>query len=451
MPRGRPRPLPPQAEPQSVVDEATWMAVIGKMDEVYSQLIADEVALEQKNAALEESQQFIFGLLASMSDVLLACSPTGEIEDTNNALCTLVGRGGDSLRGTHVARLMADDRSRQRLEDALQRCQGGASSVGTELEIVDGRGQRIPVDFNCSLRRDAAGRRIGHVLVGRPLGELKRAYHQLRESHEALKRAQQQLLHSEKLASLGRLVAGVAHELNNPISFVLGNVHALQRYGHRLQQYLGAVQAAPQPPELQALRASLRIDDLMADLPSLIEGMSEGAQRTADIVSGLKRFSAVDHEERLVLDLRSVVDRAIHWISKGSAPSFRIRWDRPAEACEVVGSPGQLLQVAMNLIQNAADACAAVPDAQLTITLDDDPANGVVRLRFEDSGPGIPPENLSRLFDPFFTTKAVGKGTGLGLSISHGIVEQHGGRLGAANMPQGGACFTIELCRQPRT
>jgi two-component system sensor histidine kinase HupT/HoxJ len=306
------------------------------------------------------------------------------------------------------------------------------------------------VDFNCSPRRDAAGRRSGFVLVGRPLGELQRAYRQLRESHAALKQAQQQLVHSEKLASLGRLVAGVAHELNNPISFVLGNVQALQRYGERLQRYFEAESSAATPAERQALRAQWRIDKLLADLPSLIDGMSEGAQRTSDIVDGLRRFSAADARELGEVDLRDVVERAIHWIRKGSAPDFVVRWRSPAEPCLLRGSAGQLLQVCMNLIQNAAHACQGVPQGALDIGLVPGPGEHWV-LCFDDNGPGIPPDDRSRVFDPFFTTKPVGQGTGLGLSISHGIVEQHGGRLRVEASQAGGARFVIELPRLAAT
>jgi hypothetical protein len=134
----------------------------------------------------------------------------------------------------------------------------------------------------------------------------------MRAAHDALKRTQQQLLHSEKMASLGQLVAGVAHELNNPISFVLGNVHALRKYCDRLQTYMGALHAQAGEAELATLRQQLRIEHLLSDLPSLIEGTLEGAQRTADIVHGLKRFSAMDSGER-----------AFRWTSTGSssAPS----------------------------------------------------------------------------------------------------------------------------------
>ncbi len=436
----------------SGVDESAWLDVIHKMDEVYSQLVADEIALEAKNAELEQSQQFIFSLLTAMSDVLVATNRAGQVEETNAALCSLVGATDAQLRGTPLSGWMADDEAAAALARALAQPAAAAADVaGTsgvavvELSLRGAAGAPVPVDFNITPRRDAAGRLVGHVLVGRPMGELKRAYHQLREAHEALKRTQQQLLQSEKMASLGRLVAGVAHELNNPISFVLGNVHALQRYSERLRQYLDAVHAGAPAGEQATLRRQLRIDALLADLPSLMEGTMEGAQRTADIVQGLRRFSAVDREERTAVELNGVVERAIHWVCKGTAPSFAVHW-QPGAPCWVKGSAGQLLQVLMNLIQNAYDAASDF-SRQPALWIALQPQPGTVTLTLRDNGPGIPPDNLGRIFDPFFTTKPVGRGTGLGLSISYGIVERHGGELRAGNAPEGGALFTLVLPR----
>ena len=122
-----------------------------------------------------------------------------------------------------------------------------------ELNLRDAAGQAVPVEVRCTPRHDHAGVRVGRVLVGRPVGELRKAYQQLQDAHAALKSAQQQLLHSEKMASLGRLVAGVAHELNNPISFVLGNVHALGRYCERLTAYLAAADTGQGAATLQDL------------------------------------------------------------------------------------------------------------------------------------------------------------------------------------------------------
>ncbi|RZS57894.1 sensor histidine kinase [Sphaerotilus mobilis] len=457
--RSAPRPLPPAmpAMPAGAegIDESTWLDVIHKMDEVYSQLVADEVALEEKNAQLEQSQRFIFSLLASMSDVLLACSEDGRIEETNAALCTLVGRQDAALRGRPMAELMAspDDADatapEARLRALTQAVQARRDALSVELQLVDAQGQSVPVDFNCTARFDAGGRRVGHVWVGRPMGEIKRAYRELQEAHEALKRTQQQLLHAEKMASLGRLVAGVAHELNNPISFVLANVHALQRYSERLGRYLDQVHAGTPLEALAEQRSALRIDPILKDLPSLMEGTLEGAQRTADIVQGLRRFSAMDREERQAVNLHAVIDRALHWVAKASPSHLLVHRDL-GEPVTVSGSAGRLQQVLMNLVQNALDAAStAHPDAsdppELWISSQLDATTRQVEIRLRDNGPGIPVEHLPRVFDPFFTTKPVGKGTGLGLSISYAIVEQHGGELRAENAPEGGAVFVLNL------
>ena len=437
-----PSPLP--TAPMEGVDESTWLDVIQKMDEVYTRLIDDEVELEKKNTELEQSQQFIFSVLTSMSDVLVVCDERGLIEQANAALCELVGRPEEQLRGSSLADLLADAASVDAARAAMDRSDAPRAGQGIELNLLDRAGQPVPVDANCTPRIGPNGRRVGTVWVGRPTAELKRAYHEMRAAHEALKRTQQQLLHSEKMASLGQLVAGVAHELNNPISFVLGNVHALRKYCDRLQTYMAALHAHEPEPVLQALRQKLRIEHLLGDLPSLIEGTLEGAQRTADIVHGLKRFSAMDPEERTPVNLVEVIDRAIHWVQKGRPTPVDVRWQAGAP-CTVMGSAGQLQQVMMNLLQNAFDAVggpvAVAPCVRVSMACE----GAQVQVTVRDNGPGIPPEHLLRIFDPFFTTKPVGKGTGLGLSISYGIVEQHGGRLSARNAEGGGAEFVLEL------
>lgn len=443
-----PSPLP--TVPVEGVDESTWMDVIQKMDEVYTRLIDDEVELEKKNTELEQSQQFIFSVLSAMSDVLIVCDDRGLIEQTNAALCELVGRRESQLHGSSLADLLADEASVQAARRAMDPGEAPQGGQGIELHLLDRQGQAVPVDANCTPRIGANGRRLGTVWVGRPMAELKRAYHEMRAAHEALKRTQQQLLHSEKMASLGQLVAGVAHELNNPISFVLGNVHALNKYCDRLQTYMGAVHAHASDAELAAMRQRLRIEHLIADLPSLIEGTLEGAQRTADIVHGLKRFSAMDPEERKPVNLVEVIERAIHWVQKGRATSVELRWV-PGQVCTVMGSAGQLQQVMMNLLQNAIDALAQTPQPVVWVEMGcrGEGAQAGVRVVVRDNGPGIAPEHLHRIFDPFFTTKPVGKGTGLGLSISYGIVEQHGGHLSVRNAEDGGAEFVLELPKAP--
>lgn len=424
------------------VDEAVWLDVIQKMDEVYSQLVNDEIALEEKNRELENSQQFIFSVLSAMSDVLVACDRAGIIEETNTALRKLSGLDEDALRGMSIFDLLADDASIALLRQVFEQPAAHSASTVLELNLRHPQHGVVPVDVNCTQRSDGDGRAAGYVFVGRPLGELRRAYRELSETHETLKRTQQQLLHSEKLASLGRLVAGVAHELNNPISFVLGNVHALKRYSERMAQYLNALHSG-ETQDLAALRKELRIDHILKDLPSLIDGTLEGAHRTTGIVDGLKRFSAVDRDESIALDLNGVIERAIHWVGKGATPNFSVHWQAGAPLM-VMGNAGKLLQVIMNLIQNACDAAAAGNPAP-SVWIASDIRGDTIWLTLHDNGPGIAPGHLSHVFDPFFTTKPVGKGTGLGLSISYGIIEQHGGKLYARNHPDGGAEFVIEL------
>jgi two-component system, NtrC family, sensor histidine kinase HupT/HoxJ len=217
---------------------------------------------------------------------------------------------------------------------------------------------------------------------------------------------------------------------------------ALECFVRSLQYYLDALHGGATAGELATLRQELRIDQLRGDLPSLIEGTLEGASRTAEIVQGLRRFSAIDREHRMRVDVNEVVEQAIRWVTKGTAPSFVVHW-QPCQGAAVTGSASQLQQVLMNLIQNAYDAVAGQAEPQLWIEARIEGSSLVLMLR--DNGPGIPATDMARIFDPFFTTKPVGKGTGLGLSISYGIVEQHGGLLEARNAPQGGAEFTIRL------
>ena len=449
-----PAPNPGAAEPRSALtvemlaaaagasaEDGIWLDVIRKMDEVYNDLLQYEVALEEKNATLEDTQQFISSVLTSMSDLLIVCSRAGVIESVNAALASLLGVDAEALHGRTVFDLFADEESRQRA-GRLFADQGSQAVEDIEMLLKAANGSAIPVSLNCTPRYNGVGKMLGLVITGRPVGELRRAYQALRRAHEDLKTTQQQLVHSEKMASLGRLVAGVAHELNNPISFVYGNTVAMKRYAERLARYLAAIHGDLPHDQRESLRAELRIDRLLDDLPSLIDGTVEGAERTRDIVDALKRFSATDRDERRDFDLVEVIERAVQWVGTASGPQFEVSLKLPGEL-QVTGSPGQLQQVVMTLVQNAADATEAARERRLEVggRVEDDEAV----IEFRDSGPGIPAENLDKLFDPFFTTKPVGRGTGLGLAISYGIVERHGGKLMAGNHPKGGALFTLRL------
>jgi two-component system sensor histidine kinase HupT/HoxJ len=429
------------------VQESVWLDVIHRMDEVYAQLVQDEIALEGKNAELEQSNRFISSVLSSMSDLVVACDDDGRIQQINPALAALLDLPGERLIGQDFQSLLngPEDQARLAALKAAMAPGSGQTRPATEVHLRDAAGRCVPVELHVSPRQDASGATAGHVLVGRPVGELRRAYQQLQEAHVALKNTQQQLLHSEKMASLGRLVAGVAHELNNPISFVLGNTHALSRYLERIGSYLAQVHGQPLPAGLEEERQRLKIDRLMQDLPGLIAGTLEGAQRTAEIVAGLKRFSATHQEPIRPVALLDAVERALHWVRKGADLRFTVQLD-VAPDLQVLAAPGPLLQVFMNLIQNAHDAASSSGIGQPGLRIAARLRESTVELRFIDNGPGVPEALRGRIFDPFFTTKPVGKGTGLGLSISYGILEQLGGRLSLEDPRAGeGACFLVQL------
>ena len=436
-------PLPNELDTFS---ESAWIDVVRSMDEVYNELLQYEVVLEQKNSELEESQQFIFSILTSMSDLLLVCDRNGVIEEVNHSLLSFTGKTEQELKGAKLSSLFADENDCATAKRVISSLTTEPAN-DVELQFRTREGNATPVALNFTPRLSATQKLLGVVITGRPLGELRRAYHKLREAHDQLKRTQQQLLQSEKMASLGKLVAGVAHELNNPISFVLGNMHAMQRYTPRFKRYLDAIHSGAPREELEKLRAELRIDHILNDLAPLLTGAVEGAERTRDIVDGLKRFSAADRDENIEFNLAETIERTVHWVTRAAPTNFRVVIDVPKEM-PFYGSPGQIQQVITNLVQNASDATENLPDPMLTITARVE-GEGICIL-FRDNGPGISEQAMGKIFDPFYTTKPVGKGTGLGLSISYGIIERHGGRLSVSNAPDGGAEFKLCLPRSNR-
>jgi two-component system sensor histidine kinase HupT/HoxJ len=420
--------------------EQAWIAVIHKMDETYADLVAQQVALEEKNAALEEAQSFIAGVMGSMTDVLIACDLEGRIEQVNLAAERMLGRPGRALIAQRLADLL-DETSPTTFDDVRRVAEQRGRIADRELAFASPDGP-FPVSVNGSIRFDTRGRAVGMVLVGRPIGELRRAYRELASAHERLKETQQQLVQSEKMASLGRLVAGVAHELNNPISFVYGNAHAMRRYAAGLVAYLEALHAGADRATLDRKRAELRIDRSLADIEGTLDGIFEGAERVRDIVADLRRFSSDRKDAREPFDLAAVLKAAVAWVAAAQAPDLDIRFAL-ADDFFAVGHPGHIHQVAMNLVQNAVDAMEGMPARRLEVggRREGDTVVAVIR----DTGPGIPDDVLPRIFDPFFTTKPVGKGTGLGLSISYRIVQENGGTLAARNAADGGAELVLTL------
>ncbi|MEO0535935.1 MAG: ATP-binding protein [Cyanobacteria bacterium P01_A01_bin.123] len=276
----------------------------------------------------------------------------------------------------------------------------------------------------------------------------------LQQTLDELQQTQLQLIQSEKMSSLGQMVAGIAHEINNPVNFIHGNLDHAVKYTEEVMQLLDLYQHSYPiaHPKIQAAIEEIDLSFVQQDFPKLMQSMKDGTTRIRDIVQSLRTFSRLDEAAIKQVNLRDGIESTVTILNnrlkaKPDFPEIRVVRDYgqlPLIECYA----GQLNQVFMNILSNAIDAFEIVPTLAaptITITtqnLDPD----WVAIHISDNGPGIPENVCSRLFEPFFTTKAVGKGTGLGLSISYQIVtEGHKGYLGCESIPGQGTEFIIKL------
>ena len=256
---------------------------------------------------------------------------------------------------------------------------------------------------------------------------------------------QGRMVHREKMASIGQLAAGVAHELNNPAGFIFGNMEHLRDCASGLERLLRVYDEAPLPEsilsEAQAIKIEIGYEHILRDLASIVADCSDGARRIRDIVQNLRLFSRLDEAEFKKVDLHEGIESTIRLLSQyygsGRITIDRQYTDLPPVDCYA----GQLNQVWMNLLTNAAQAMAEEGTVRVATRRD----NNVAIVSITDSGSGIEPEDLKRIFDPFFTTKRVGEGTGLGLSITYGIIERHGGSIDIESRVGEGTTFHVSI------
>ncbi len=425
--------------------EDAWIEVIRQMDRVYAELVESQVALEAKNEELENAQKFIASVMGAMSDLLIVCDTKGHIMQVNQALERLTGLETAALVGKPFSRVLQalDDGARAKF---TRHFSAGEPLSDCEVRVMDAQGRSVPISVNCAPRRDHRNRLVGTVLIGRPVGELQRACRELDEALKNFEQAQQHLVSSEKMAALGRLVAGVAHELNNPISFVFGNMHAMKSYGEKLTVFLKMLDEDPSPEAVRALREELGIDRIAGDIVPLVEGTLEGAERVSDIVQDLRRFSGNQREPPEAFALEPVMRTALNWVLRGARVVPDTQVSCP-EGLMVTSKMGHVHQILVNLIQNAVDALAETPAPQITLRAEAGETGP--RLVVEDNGPGIAASDADRIFEPFFTTKPVGQGTGMGLYVSYRLADEAGGELAMQNRAGGGARFVLSLPETP--
>jgi two-component system sensor histidine kinase HupT/HoxJ len=427
----------------TVIGDEAWVEVIQQMDAIYADLVESQVELEDKNAELEEAHLFIESILSTMHNILIVTDTASTILRINKALENLIGKTNFEIKGESLDTLFSKSESnKKQIKKVAQKIRSGIL-FDCEIEMANEDNEPVPISLTCKGHYDHSGKLIGSVITGRPLGEIRKAYLKLKQTHEKLKTTQQQLLQSEKMASLGRLIAGVAHELNNPISFVFGNMYALQRYEERFQHYIESIHQNISVEEREKLRRELKIDRILKDVPSLLEGSLESAERVKNIVHELRGFVTPNHHKNTPVDIAKLVDKAIHLIVHSSDITPTIMSDMPKELV-VNTNEGYVHQIVINLLQNAIDAIELVANPLIEVILSI--KNDVIQISIRDNGAGISKENMNLVFDPFFTTKPVGKGTGLGLYISYDLAkDQCNGSLTADNHQKGGAIFTLSL------
>lgn len=277
-------------------------------------------------------------------------------------------------------------------------------------------------------------------------GTLEKTNRELEQAYNDLKAFQVHITQQEKMASIGQLAAGVAHEINNPTGFIMSNLSSLQKYLNRLSEFIDLQSGAAEKMtdekvrEVRDFRKTQKIDFIIGDINNLIMESLEGADRIKRIVQDLKSFSHVDEAEHKPADINAGIESTINIVwneIKYKATVKKEYGNIPKTRC----NPGQMNQVFMNLLVNAAHAIEKQGEIAVKTWMD----GGYIYVMISDTGTGIPPEKINRIFEPFYTTKEVGKGTGLGLSIAYDIIKKHNGEIFVKSEYGRGTAFTIKI------
>ena len=364
------------------------------------QAVTAAVEATRQRRALRHAETRYKSLFERLPVGLYRTTPEGEIVDANPALVQMLGYADrQSLLAANVTTLYVDPEGRSRFQ-ALLAEQG--SVRGFEVRLRRRDGSVISARLSASLVQDAEGRALYFEGSIEDVTELERAEEALRQS--------------EKLAAMGSLLAGVAHELNNPLSVVLGH-------------------------------ASLLTQSLQGRAGERAAKITAAAERSARIVRNFLALARQRPPERQGVALGQVAEEAVELLAyQLRLDNVEVTLDLAPDLPVLWADPHQIHQVFVNLLANAHQAMAQSPaPRRLTISGRHDPARARVTIAVADTGPGIPPEVRSRIFEPFFTTKPPGQGTGLGLSLCRGIVEAHGGSIAVESAPARGAVFRIEL------
>jgi PAS domain S-box-containing protein len=395
-------------------------------------VLAEVTERERLARNVRDLRRYLESIIQNMYSGLVVTDDAGRVAATNPMAEKILGEERGALRGRAVAEWFG---AAARGDGPIARSQReGARVKGAEGVVLRSDGRSVPVALSSSPLLDADGTQRGTVVIFSDVSELVQL--------------QSQVLHTEKMASLGRLAAGVAHEINNPMGFVNANLAQMEEYLGDLARLFEAARGGPE--RFAALAHELDAPTLLQDFGQAIRESQEGCERVRHIVQDLRAFAHRGDGEWVDADLNRCLDSTAHivWTMMKHSVVLRKEYGAlPPVRCQ----PKQLEQVFMNLLVNAyqaiearADGSAAGGEIVLRTAVS---AEGVL-ISVSDDGVGIAAEHADRIFEPFFTTKEVGEGTGLGLSTSFEIVRRHGGSIRAFPRDGGGATFEVFLPKQ---
>lgn len=307
-------------------------------------------------------------------------------------------------------------------------------------------------NYRAAYERQKLARERAEMLLETRSRDLYTSKMELEEAYQQLKNQQAQLLHQEKLASIGQLAAGIAHEINNPVGFIKSNLASLEQYTANIFEIISlykslfsslntdkdSVQSIKS--EIEGVEESYDLEYLLEDTPNLLKESLDGAERIIKIVNGLKGFSRIDSDKKEPLDVNECISNTIKLVE--NEIKFKANLTKDLNVVpKTMGFPGGLSQVVLNMLVNASQAIEKFGEIGIATSVNE----SWIKIEIKDNGQGIEKEKLAKIFDAFYTTKEIGVGTGLGLSISAGIIADHGGKVDVESELGKGSCFTISI------
>jgi PAS domain S-box-containing protein len=356
-------------------------------------------------------------LLESSGDAVFLLDEAGRVLEANPVAGRLLGLAPPQLIGASFESL-APEGEREALARALQELLQRGTVRLENQGLRSARGERVSLEVSASLQEVGTSRRL--LVVGHDLTEKRRL--------------EQQSIQNDRLASVGALAAGIAHEINNPIAYVLSNLSYLERWREELERTLAATPGFPS-----------QVADMLVEAKEVVSESLDGCKRIRDIVRDMRFFSHASDESLAPVDINASLDFVLRMAQTELKRTARLEKDYDLALPPVLSSESRLSQVFLNLVINALQAMPSGGPQQHTLRIRTALEGERVRVDVSDTGHGIPAEVLPRIFDPFFTTKPAGSGTGLGLSISHSLVQKLGGEMRVSSEPGSGTTFTLLL------